>query len=104
MPAAVAPPPSTHAIAGAWLNPHSGRVNPADLVTAYAQGARRRGARIEERCTVRELVLRNGRGHEVETDRGVFEANAVVVAAGLWFRPLLVGADLPVAPGACEHF
>ena len=92
------------AIAGAWLNPLSGRVNPADLVAAYARGARCRGARIEERCTVRGLVLRNGRVRGVETDRGVFESDAVVVAAGLWSRQLLAGAGLPVAHGACEHF
>ena len=92
------------AIAGAWLNPLSGRVNPADLVAAYARGARRRGAHIEEQCTVRGLVLRNGRVHGVDTDRGVFEADAVVVAAGLWTRQLLAGAGIAVAHGACEHF
>ena len=92
------------AVAGAWLNPHSGRINPADLVAAYARGARRRGARMEERCTARGLVLRNGAVHGVETDRGVFEADAVVVAAGLWTRRLLAGAGLPAAHGACEHF
>lgn len=92
------------AIVGAWLNPLSGRVNPADLVAAYARGARRRGARIEEQCTVRGLIVRNARVHGVDTDRGVFEADAVVVAAGLWTRQLVAGAGLPVAHGACEHF
>ena len=92
------------AIAGAWLNPLSGRVNPADLLAAYARGARRRGARVEERCTACGLVLRNGRVHGVDTDRGVFEADAVVVAAGLWTRQLLAGAGIAVAHGVCEHF
>jgi len=92
------------AIAGAWLNPLSGRVNPADLLVAYARGARRRGARVEERCTARGLVLRNGRVHGVDTDRGIFDADAVVIAAGLWTRQLLAGAGLAVAHGACEHF
>ena len=92
------------AIAGAWLDPLSGRVNPADLVAAYARAARRRGARFEEQCTVRGLVVRNARVHGVDTDQGVFEADAVVVAAGLWTRRLLAGAGLQVAHGACEHF
>ena len=33
---------------GIWLNPLSGRVNPADLTAAYAAAARRAGARIVE--------------------------------------------------------
>src|SRR5262249_18810336 len=34
------------AIGGAWFNPLSGRVNPADLTAAYAKGARRPRVRI----------------------------------------------------------
>src|SRR5215469_6564606 len=49
------------AIAAAWFNPLSGRVNPADLTAAYAKGARRRGVRIMENCKVTGLALRNGR-------------------------------------------
>ena len=95
---------SAEGITGAWLNPLSGRLNPADLVAAYARAARRRGARIEERCTVRGLVVRGGRVRGVRTDRGCFDAGEVVVAAGLWTRRLLAGAGIPVAHGACEHF
>ena len=43
------------ALAGAWLNPDSGRLNPADLVAAYARAARKRGARIVEDCTVEQV-------------------------------------------------
>ena len=91
-------------VAGAWLNPVSGRLNPADLVAAYTRGARRRGARIEEHCTVQALVVRDGRVQGVETSRGRIGAAAVVVAAGLWTRGLLAGVGVPVAHGACEHF
>ena len=92
------------AIAGAWLNPLSGRLNPADLVAAWARGARRRGARIEEHCRVEAIGVQGGRVTGVETSRGRFEADAVVVAAGLWTRGLLAGIGVPVAHGACEHF
>ena len=91
-------------IAGAWLNPLSGRLDPAGLVAAWARAARRRGVRIEEQCTVRGLVVRGARACGVETDRGRFEADEVVVAAGLWTRGLMAGADIRVAHGACEHF
>ena len=91
-------------ITGAWLNPLSGRLNPADLVAAYARAARRRGVRIEEQCTVRGLVMRGERVFGVETDKGTFEADEVVFAAGLWTRGLMAGADIRAAHGACEHF
>ena len=92
------------AIIGAWLNPLSGRLNPADLVAAYARAARRRGVRIEEQCTVRGLAMRGDRVCGVETDKGTFEADEVVVSAGLWTRGLLAGAGIRAAHGACEHF
>ncbi len=91
-------------ITGAWLNPVSGRLNPADLVAAYARAARRRGVRIEEQCTVRGLVVRGDRVCGVETDKGSFEADDVVFATGLWTRGLMAEADIRVAHGACEHF
>ena len=91
-------------IVGAWLNPLSGRLNPADLVAAYARAARRRGVRIEEQCTVHGLVERGARVCGVESDKGTFEADDVVVTAGLWTRGLLAEAGIPAAHGACEHF
>ena len=91
-------------ITGAWLNPLSGRLNPADLVAAYSRAARRRGVRIEEQCTVHGLVVRGARVCGVETDKGTFEADEVVFATGLWTRGLMAEADIRAAHGACEHF
>jgi len=92
------------AIAAAWLNPLSGRVNPADLTAAYAKGARRRGVRIVENCRATALTIRGGRVRGVETSTGPIEADEVVVAAGLWSRALLAAVDIHLAQWACEHF
>src|SRR5262249_9222331 len=46
----------------------------------------------------------NGRVRGVETTSGLIEADAVVVAAGLWSRDLLAAVDIPIAQWACEHF
>jgi len=92
------------AIAAAWFNPLSGRVNPADLTAAYAKGARRRGARIVENCRVTGLAVRAGRVRGVETTAETIEADDVVVAAGLWSRALLAAVGVPLAQWACEHF
>jgi sarcosine oxidase len=55
------------------------------------------GAGLSIREETRVLSLVPG---GVETDRGVIEADAVVVAAGGWAKPLLadVGFELPVVP------
>jgi glycine/D-amino acid oxidase-like deaminating enzyme len=92
------------AIAAAWFNPLSGRVNPADLTAAYAKGARRRGVRILENCRATGLSLGGGRVRGVETAEGPIKADDVVVAAGLWSRGLLVTVDVHLAQWACEHF
>jgi glycine/D-amino acid oxidase-like deaminating enzyme len=92
------------AIAAAWFNPLSGRVNPADLTAAYAKGARRRGVRILENCRATGLSIGGGRVRGVETAQGPIKADDVVVAAGLWSRGLLATADVHLAQWACEHF
>jgi sarcosine oxidase len=70
--------------------PDAGVVLADRAVRAFA-----RGLEVLDGTRVRAL-LPNG----VETDRGVIEAETVVVAAGAWARPLLAGAgiDLPVSP------
>ncbi|MEX0810062.1 MAG: FAD-binding oxidoreductase [Dongiaceae bacterium] len=92
------------AITAAWWNPLAGRVNPADLVAAYAKAARRAGAKIIEQRAVTGLVMRGGRVSGVETSEGPIEADVVVMAAGLWSRDLLLPVDVTLAQWACEHF
>ena len=92
------------AVAAAWHNPLSGRVNPADLTAAYAKGARSRGAKILENRKATGLTLRNGRIVAVETDSGPLACDDVVIAAGLWSRDLLLPMGIHLAQWACEHF
>jgi 4-methylaminobutanoate oxidase (formaldehyde-forming) len=92
------------AITAAWLNPLSGRVNPADLTAAYGKAARQCGARIVETCKATNLILDNGRVSRVDTTTGPIDADVVVVAAGLWSRGLLAPIDVHLAQYACEHF
>lgn len=92
------------ALAAAWLNPHGGRLNPADLSAAYVKGARQAGATIIEGRAVTGLLGRSGRVTGVATAAGNIAADHVVVAGGLWSRQLLVGAGVTLAQWPCEHF
>ncbi len=91
-------------IAAAWMNPLSGRLNPADLTAAYAKAAQRVGAGIVENCKVLGLTTTGGRIAGIETSEGKMAADEVVIAAGLWSRGLLTPLGIHLAQWACEHF
>lgn len=92
------------AITAAWFNPLAGRLNPADLVAAYAKGARHAGAKIMEMTRVDAIRCQGDRIVGVDTSAGFIEADAVVIAAGLWSRDLLLPLDVVLPQWACEHF
>jgi 4-methylaminobutanoate oxidase (formaldehyde-forming) len=92
------------AVDAIWLNPLSGRLNPADLTAAYMAAARRSGAGIREGVEVSRIATEGGRITGVETSAGFIAADRIVVAAGLWSRPLLQPLGLALAQWPCEHF
>ena len=92
------------AIAGAWLNGLSGRLDPAGLTTAYASAARKRGVSIRESCAVTGIVSNNDRVAGVETSQCAIAADTVIVCGGLWSRRLLAGCGITLPQWGCEHF
>ena len=70
-------------LAGAWYNPRSGRVDPANYTAALARAAARRGASIVEACTVQTLEANGGKVSAVLTEQGRVETETVVLCAGL---------------------
>ncbi len=86
-----------------WFNPRSGRLNPADLTAAYAAAARRSGAEIREGVEVLGVTTAGGRVTGIETSAGILAADRIVVAAGLWSRPLLQPLGFSLAQWPCEH-
>ncbi|HEX7931277.1 MAG TPA: FAD-dependent oxidoreductase, partial [Sphingomicrobium sp.] len=89
-------------VGGAWI-PSDARLNPTDLVMAYAKAARRRGVSVREHVAVREISVRNGRVCAVVTDMGTIECNTVVVAAGLWSGEIVATCGLRLPLHALEH-
>jgi sarcosine oxidase subunit beta len=89
---------SIQGIAAAAYEPESGYADPAATTTAYAGRAKELGARLQLDTRVRSLLLDGGRVTGVDTDRGTFQAGAVVVATGPW-APLIAetaGIQLPI--------
>jgi 4-methylaminobutanoate oxidase (formaldehyde-forming) len=96
---------STEGVLGAALLPSDGYIDPSQLTLALAEGARRRGATIEQRTRVTGLRVERGRVVGVETDRGAIETEVVVNAGGIYAREIgaLAGVVVPVVPMAHEY-
>ena len=78
------PPMSTEGVLGAAFLPQDGYLDPSQLTFALADGARLRGAEIEQRTRVTGITLRDGRVHEVVTDRGTIRTDVVINAGGMY--------------------
>jgi sarcosine oxidase subunit beta len=89
---------SIEGIAAAAYEPESGYADPAATTTAYAQRAKELGASLHLGTRVGSILVEEGRVTGVETERGAFQAGAVVVTAGPW-TPLItktIGIQLPI--------
>jgi glycine cleavage system T protein len=98
------PPMSTDGVLGAAFLPQDGYLDPSQLTFALADGARLRGAEIEQRTRVTGITLRNGRVHEVVTDKGTIRTDVVINAGGMYAPQIarMVGVDVPIVAYAHE--
>jgi glycine cleavage system T protein len=93
---------SLDGVLGAAYTPNDGSIDPTGLTNALAIGAKNRGAKIFTNTIVEKINLKNGRVHEVVTDKGTIKTEIVVNASGMWGRETgkMVGLSLPVIPMA----
>ncbi len=99
------PPLTTDGVRGAAYIPTDGYIDPSQLTFALAEGARRRGAEIEQRTHVTGIRTCRGRVEAIETDRGEIETEIVVNAGGMYAREIgaLAGVNVPIVPMAHEY-
>ncbi len=99
------PPMTADGVLGAAFLPTDGYIDPSQLTLALAEGARRRGAEINQRTRVTGLRLRRGRVEAVETNQGEIETEIVVNAGGMYAREIgaLAGVNVPIVPMAHEY-
>jgi sarcosine oxidase subunit beta len=92
-----------NAIGGTFLH-FGGHANPQRTVQAYAWALQDHGGRIMQHTAVTGLTVRGGRVTEVQTTRGTFGADVLVVAAGpqTGIFAEMLGLWLPLAPARIE--
>jgi len=88
---------------GAAFIPSDGHVDPAGLCLAIAAGARKHGAVIRQGVKVTDFEITKGRITKVMTSDGDYEAEVVVLAAGMWSRELAAKLGVTVPACAVEH-
>jgi 4-methylaminobutanoate oxidase (formaldehyde-forming) len=99
------PPMTSDGVLGAAFLPTDGYIDPSQLTFTLAEGARRRGAEINQRTRVTGIRIRRGRVEAVETDQGEIETEIVVNAGGMYAGEIgaLAGVNVPIVPMAHEY-
>lgn len=87
-------------IAGATYSPMDAQVNPMALCLAFAEAAKRMGAKIFTNTEAKDIIIRNGKIEGVVASNGIVKAGVVVNAAGVYAPVVgrMVGIDLPITP------
>jgi len=90
-------------VRGGVYDPHDGHLDPSGATHAFAKAARLNGAEIYRQTRVIALEATKSGAWRVCTDRGDFQAEHVINAAGLWAREVgtMAGVQLPLVP--MEH-
>jgi sarcosine oxidase subunit beta len=89
---------------GIHLRGFGGQANPQRTVQAYAWALQDLGGRILQHAPATRILAAGGRVTAVETPRGTFACDNLVVAAGPHAQALLapLGVRLPLAPARAE--
>jgi sarcosine dehydrogenase len=93
----------TKGLEGAAFIPTDGHVDPASLCQAIAKGARMGGADIRLGVKVTDFRTDGRRITGVTTSNGTYEAQNVILAAGMWSRELGAKLGLKIPACAVEH-
>lgn len=99
----ICPHLSDEVIGASWC-PSDGHANPLKTTLAFHNAARQHGVQFYTEQSVLKLVMVGGKVRKVVTQSGEFEADRIVVAAGLASRPIIqtVGIDVPISAVALD--
>lgn len=84
---------------GYVYGPTRGQADPLKTTRAFGKAALQAGAKVQTETKV--IGLKSIQGiWEVETNRGIYQGESVVIAAGAWSKNIgeMVGANIPIEP------
>ncbi len=93
----------TRGLKAAAFIPSDGHVDPGGLCLSIAAGARMHGADIRQGVEVTDFTVENGQITGVQTSEGLWQADTVTLAAGMWSREIGARLGLTIPACALEH-
>lgn len=93
----------TDGLAAAVFEPDAGYCDPRRTARGFADGARERGAVIEEGRAARRIVCEGGQVVGVHTDTGFIASARVINAAGPWAAQLAADCQAPLPINATRQ-
>jgi len=93
-------PELNSALSGCLHYPLGGSANPVKTTRAFASAAQHRGARILTNHEVSTIEYLDNGSYKIVTNKGIFQARTLVLAAGPWCRSIgsMLGLHIPVFP------
>ncbi len=93
-------PELSQELLGCLHYPLGGNANPVKTTQAFASGAQQHGASILTSHEVSAIEHQDNGTYKVVTNRGIFQTQTLVIAAGPWCRPIgsMLGLHIPVFP------
>lgn len=92
-------------LAGATWCPSDGFLRPSEIASAYASGAQRAGALLQQQAEVTAIERQGGRVTGVVVDgRHRVACDTVVLAAGWWSRAVAEAAGAPIPVVAVKRY
>jgi glycine/D-amino acid oxidase-like deaminating enzyme len=92
-------------LGGAWT-PDDGYNNPTAASLIYARWSRQNGATFITHAKVNKILTENKNGIGLETSKGNFDFDVVIIAAGPWSNEVgkMMGLELPLVHTKAEVF
>lgn len=87
-------------LAGYTYAPGRGQADPVKSTRAFADAARKAGARIHTGQNVNAIAARNSGGYSVQTGSREYRCQTLVLATGSWCGPVgkMLGLTIPIKP------
>ena len=84
--------------------PDDGQADPEILTKNISVAAKKRGAKIFEKCRLEKILKRDNQIRGVKTSLGTINCEYIVLCAGMWSRQIgeAAGVSIPLYPN--EHF
>jgi len=99
-------PNLTRKVKAALYSPTVGVVSPYELTIALMENARRNGVKIFLNTKVKNIISQQNGVKKVETQRGIFLANYIINAAGLFADEIagMIGEKFAISPRKGEEY